>query len=210
MSETFKMKISKIKCDIITKKSVKIYALIDSRNLKVMYVGKTESSLEKRLWQHLNHTNGSSKKVKWINDCISNNVDVLIKTLEEVPLYKSEEAEIKWIKYYAVNSVLNSNKGGGGSFSNKNYNSLFKFRIFMENNYSKNTINSYLTAVKSMLEFYKDIRRPIEINSDMISEYLDTLPLNTRRVTLSAIKLFYLNIINQPKKVNGINYLCKT
>lgn len=189
-------------------KKVKIYALICPITKEVKYIGKTFASLKDRLSKHLYTLKSNSKKNIWINENIKNNIYPEIILIDEVNL--SNIAEQKWISYYGIDNLYNENKGGGG-YSIKGYDDVLnKYKLFLIENYSKNTVKNYGSCVKMFLIYWDKVPRPKNINKIKIQEYLNTInDINSKKIALSAIKLFYAKIIKQPNKLKTIKYQYK-
>lgn len=93
---------------------IHIYALVDPRDSKVRYVGRTEYRLEARLQQHVREAKAtpyiSVNKAQWIADLLSQNLTPRIELLEDVSFEKGEDAETEWIhKTIASGAVLTNN-----------------------------------------------------------------------------------------------------
>ena len=89
-----------------------IYGLVDPRNSKIRYVGKTGRTT-KRLWEHIRHCKEHTKKGCWIKKLVSMGMRPRIKVLETVEESKWKHREKFWIKKLSKNSNLtNLTKGG--------------------------------------------------------------------------------------------------
>lgn len=78
-----------------------IYALIDPRNEKVAYVGKT-SRVDKRFREHLRRQQGSAK-YQWIQELLNENLNPVCEVLETISdptNVDPGERECFWINYY--------------------------------------------------------------------------------------------------------------
>lgn len=75
-------------------------------------------------------------------------------------------------------------------------------------NYSKNTIENYVSQVKCFLEYFNNIAtKPSEISEKQIKEWLlMAKTINSRKHRISAIKLFYKYTGKQPLKLKHIEY----
>lgn len=75
-------------------------------------------------------------------------------------------------------------------------------------NYTLSTINNYCSQVKIFLLNYEDIAtKPTEISERLIKEWLlEANTINSRKHRISALKLFYKLVINQPLKFKHIEY----
>lgn len=95
-------------------KNTKIYKLIDPRDEKVKYVGKTIRTLEYRLYQHLQCYN-KTKKDSWIKSLLSKNLEPRIELIEQCDEIIWEDRERFWIKFYKTKGDLkNMTEGGVG------------------------------------------------------------------------------------------------
>jgi len=191
-------------------KKVKIYAILCPTTKDVKYIGKTFGTLKDRLSKHIYNKKDNSKKKNWIVEIIKNNIYPEIILIEEVDSILSNITEQKWILYYGIDNLLNENKGGGGC-SLKGYDDVLnKYKIFLIENYSKNTVSNYVSCIKLFLTYYSQISRPKNINKIQIESYLNSInDISTRKIALSSIKLFYSEIIKQPKKLNSVKYQYK-
>lgn len=98
---------------------VNIYALIDPRDGRCRYVGKTKNDLEKRLRGHINDAKrrpGEIARFRWINALAKSGVVPLIKTLEVVSPDDWQAAEQMWIHEMRARfpGLLNGTDGGDG------------------------------------------------------------------------------------------------
>lgn len=96
---------------------VKIYSLVDPRNNRIMYIGRTKARLSARLAGHCHdsrHKNGP--KDKWIRELNDLKLKPIISMIEDVEEEIWREREIYWIAFYRqLNSTLcNLAKGGEG------------------------------------------------------------------------------------------------
>jgi len=102
---------------------VKIYALIDPNNNSVRYIGKTELSLEKRLYLHLWDLKrcGNKHKVNWINKLKKENKKPEIVLIEEVDFDDWKFFEQYWIEQFKAwgFNLLNYHEGGSGFTSDQ-------------------------------------------------------------------------------------------
>lgn len=81
-----------------------IYCLLDPKTFEVKYVGRTTSTIEKRLSQHYSSTNKNNGCLcYWIKTLKNKGLKPLIFALEVVPDKKGGFFEKKWIKYYDKN-----------------------------------------------------------------------------------------------------------
>ncbi len=98
-------------------KSTVIYSLVDPRDERVRYVGKTMVSLRERLIGHLYESKrGRNKRHNWIRKLTSLGLEPRIVPLETVPPGGDwAEAERRWISLLgASHDLLNGTTGGEG------------------------------------------------------------------------------------------------
>lgn len=73
--------------------------------------------------------------------------------------------------------------------------------------YAKNSIDNYVSCIgKFLAHFENEATKPSEISADKIKRFLTGLHPNTHKAYLSAIKLFYDKIGNQPNKLDKVEY----
>jgi len=107
----------------ITKKVI-IYILKDPITNKVRYVGKTETSLQKRLYDHI-YNKTKTPKSSWIQSLLKQNLKPLIEEIERTTRANWIEREIYWISFYKnqgeklTNSTLGGDGRTGGFFVSK-------------------------------------------------------------------------------------------
>lgn len=101
-----------------------IYGLVDPDSNKIRYVGKTSSTIERRLLEHINdaisimNKKGKkkiNKRYSWIISLLKNNQKPTIKLLEEVE-NDGNERECYWIA--TLPNLTNMTKGGDGGDTN--------------------------------------------------------------------------------------------
>ena len=191
-------------------RKVKIYAILCPITKEVKYVGKTFGTLKDRLSRHISNSKDKSKKKIWIIENVKNNMFPEIMLIDEVDSVLSNVTEKKWILYYGIDNLLNENKGGGGCSIKGFDDVLNKYKIFLIDNYSKNTVSNYMSCVKLFLSYYNNIPRAKNINKIQVQDYLNTInDVNSKKIALSSIKLFYSEIIKQPNKLKTIKYQYK-
>ena len=95
-------------------RTVKIYGLRCPVKQEIRYVGKTISSLEKRLRDHISQSLRKTEKLtykeNWIRKLNSDNLTPSIELIEECRESDWKEREIFWIAYYK--NLTNSTIGG--------------------------------------------------------------------------------------------------
>lgn len=194
--------------------TINIYGLCCPDTNIVKYVGKTSLPLKRRLGQHINKSNSKNKtkKNEWIIELLKNNKKPYIILLEIVTNKNVNSKEKVWILKFGLPNLVNGNIGGGGNngdgiLRNNAYKSKF-INYMNESNYSKQTKNNYISYINSFIDYFKnELKSPKEINSKQIDKYISLLKnRNTRNVNITALKLFYIKIMNQPLKLNQIKY----
>jgi hypothetical protein len=187
---------------------VTIYSLSCPDTGIIKYIGKTQLSLKRRLSAHICQTHGSATKREWIKELKALGKFPLINSIEETDNRRWSGREKYWINKYQSNGLLNKNKGGGGNHRGKTH-VIESFKLFLDNNgYSKNVSKNYLCCVSMFLrKYFKDAPTPQRVNSKTIKEYVDAIVNhNTQKVVISALKLFYSEIIKEPQKLRLIKY----
>ena len=102
-----------------------IYALLDSRNGELRYVGKTAKSLQWRVAHHLRQARRMGRKhrsVNWLRGLIKEGIRPQVIELERVESGEDwEEAERFWIEYmrFLGAKLLNMTLGGEGAVGHK-------------------------------------------------------------------------------------------
>lgn len=109
---------SKEICEIADK-FIRIYALVDPRDDRVRYVGKTIRTLEQRLYFHFySLRREKNKRCSWMKSLLKQDLKPNIILLEEFPYRKDWfDREIYWIAYYRslFSDLLNMTDGGDGN-----------------------------------------------------------------------------------------------
>lgn len=104
-------------------KAAYIYGLCDPRNgtdiTSVRYVGKTTTTLDRRLRQHIQYKSvlqDSTHKARWIRKLLRENVVPIMIALEETTAQRVNEREVFWIRYCRQLGcrLTNSTAGGEG------------------------------------------------------------------------------------------------
>jgi hypothetical protein len=93
-----------------------IYALIDPRTDRVMYVGQS-IDIDYRFRQHLDgwRHDSNRRKVQWIGELQRIGMLPILKIIEECPFGDCDTAEIRWIRHYKVMGQCEFNRALGGS-----------------------------------------------------------------------------------------------
>lgn len=136
-------------------RKVKIYYLFDPKNKQPKYIGKTVSSLQKRLRDHISESKRRANTYKhhWINKLIAKGRKPCIELLEECLENNWKEREIYWISFFS--NLTNSTPGGEG-VSNPIKMPVFQYSIYgvfikeydsiedamYSNNFKKGTVDS--------------------------------------------------------------------
>lgn len=96
--------------------TVYIYALIDPRNNKIRYIGKTTNKLNIRLSKHVSNTKYGklSHCQNWIKQLLKLNLKPTIDLIEKANISNWREKEIFWIKFFRTkyNDLTNISDGG--------------------------------------------------------------------------------------------------
>ncbi len=98
-----------------------IYGLVDPRNNKIRYIGKTIHP-KNRLSGHISEC--KNKKVihhraKWIRSILKLNLRPLIKFIKICPLDEFYKYESEYIKLYESNNLTNSDMSGSGNIGRR-------------------------------------------------------------------------------------------
>lgn len=100
-------------------KTVTIYALLDPRDMRCRYVGKTKHDVQKRLRGHINDAKrraGEIPRFRWINALEKSGVLPLAVVLEKVSADDWQAAEQMWVceMRHRFPDLLNATDGGDG------------------------------------------------------------------------------------------------
>lgn len=101
------------------RKVVYIYALLDPRDKRIRYVGKT-NNLKRRYEQHIyEHTGINPRKERWINGLRKGGLLPEIKVVEECTVDNWQERERSWISKCReeYDDLINLTDGGDGNTS---------------------------------------------------------------------------------------------
>lgn len=97
---------------------VKIYVLIDPITLKVRYIGRTKSTLKKRLGEHVSKSKYNycnTHKGAWIRSLLNVNLKPIIRKLTEIDGWEeSHKLERSLINKYQNRLVNHDDRGFGG------------------------------------------------------------------------------------------------
>ncbi|MDD4971915.1 MAG: phage integrase N-terminal SAM-like domain-containing protein [Paludibacter sp.] len=189
------------------KGTVLIYGLVCPLTSEIKYVGRTVQSLNRRLSMHRTVNKHKCNKDKWHDSLLKLNLFPSIKLLHVSNTTDWRIDEKLWIEKLSSNGLLNEATGGGGGIGIKiNYCDLFV--NYLVDNKSGSTIKNYKSVIhRFLLNFNRLYKNPKDISTIKICEYLNRIEnKNTRKTTMSCIKLFYNVIINQPKKFKNVEY----
>ena len=192
---------------------IRIYGLFCPDAERIVYVGKTQFSLKRRLQNHFSQKRGKCKKVQWVQKLILRNKKPKIILLENADAKTWRALEKKWIRDLSLHGILlNENGGGGGGIHGDGEEWIDKFDYYMvKNGYSLPTRKSYKSHVNKLFRMYFVGKpEPKRLNLGNVRAYIDTISNhNTQKVAISSLKVFYKHIINQPKKLFSIKYCYK-
>ena len=92
-----------------------IYALIDPRNNRVRYIGKSDD-LEDRVYEHFKPSKLklNDRKAAWLRLLLSMDMKPEVKVLEELTHKQWKSSERYWINFYKDCDLLNMKAGTGG------------------------------------------------------------------------------------------------
>jgi len=190
-----------------------IYSLSCPLTKSIRYIGKTYLPIKQRLYLHISKRNSTnSKKNLWIRELAIVGLLPIIEVLETVPTEQASFKEKEWISKLGISNLLNGNLGGGGNnYYRVKKNSIYiaKFRFCLEkSSYSKNSKRNFISYIKRFIsEFEGKKKSPKEINQNEIRHYIGLIKnKNTRNAHIVALKCFYKEVMNQPKKLKFINY----
>jgi len=187
---------------------IKIYCLYNPYNCEIRYIGRTKSSLEKRLSQHIcksknNYSN--SHKENWIRSLLKNGIGPKIKLLtilncswEESHIYEKKLVEKHFIKHSLVNGV---DAGPGNLIKNINVNNemVRKRKITEYFNKEENKTNFYNTiyCYNSDNTFYKEYKsvkfasEELNVSKTSISNHINRF--DNYNMNVKSIKGFYFS-----------------
>lgn len=96
----------------------KIYAWVCPETKAIVYVGKTSTTISRRMHSHFGRARRHCKTAKevWLRDILERGLSPEIVILEETEVSLSSEAERKWASHYSqISPLLNSTKVGAGN-----------------------------------------------------------------------------------------------
>jgi len=189
---------------------ITIYTLTDPRDNLVKYVGKTKSTLKKRLQSH--ESDARTRKVRnlninWIKNLLDNGLHPIIEELESVSEFEWEQAEIFWINQIRVwgFQIKNMTIGGdrGGDWTGKHHTVETKLKIGKANTGKNNGFYN-----KTHSELHKDKLRNLaknrsgrKLSEDSIKKMKSHIKTENHRKKLSSA------LLNNPKLVKKINQI---
>lgn len=96
-----------------------IYGLVDPRNNKIRYIGKTINP-KSRMYSHFNEIKYyNTYKSRWIKKILSLKLKPIMKILKICPLEDFEKYEAEYIKIYKLNNLVNSDEAGQGNIGRR-------------------------------------------------------------------------------------------
>lgn len=187
---------------------IKIYCLYNPYDCKIRYIGRTKSSLNKRLSQHIcksknNYSN--SYKENWIRNLLKNGIKPKIRLLvelncswEESHIYEKSLIEKYLVKHSLVNGV---DAGPGNLIKNINIDNelIRKQKIKEYFNKEENKKNFYNTiyCYNSDNSFYKEYKsvkfasEELNISKTSISNHINRF--DNYKMNVNPIKGFYFS-----------------
>lgn len=171
-----------------------IYGLIDPRNNKIRYIGKSNNPNQR----FINHCSKSQHKgtykYNWIMKLIDLGLSPILIAIEEVPIEDWKTREKYWINYYKDNSLVNCTQGGDGlSYGNQT--------SFKKGHTPWNKGKSGYTTTKKGREVPQEVR-------DKISNTLKGKPSKKKReviqLTLEGIFINQFTSIKEAIDTTGI------
>lgn len=198
---------------------VKIYCLYNPQNLKIRYIGRTKSQLNKRLSQHIckakyyrkyvTNKNGSYL-ANWINSLLKDGIKPKIKLLTTVEGWKhSHKIEKKIIqKHFKKHRLVNGDDRGPGNCSkNPSKKALEKTRKKLKEYYSKeeNKTQFYnkIYCYNSSGFFYKEYKssifacKELNIKRSVLSNHISRFDNYNKNV--NPLKGFYFSKYKKEK-----------
>lgn len=97
-----------------------IYALVDPRDLRVRYVGKSHDPDNRLRYHMMCHTNNAHLN-SWLSQLIRAGLQPLVRIIEECPVSKWKQRERFWISSFRQRGVRLTNKADGGQGFAKGY-----------------------------------------------------------------------------------------
>lgn len=128
-------------------KLTNIYGLKEKEGI-IRYIGKSDN-INLRLKHHILESKrlNKTRKHKWINKAIKNNIEIEVVCLEIVDYEIWQEKEIYWIDKYKSNDLTNHSKGGLGG-------GLKKYTITY--NETKEWVKKKLPNIKSQISWNRN------------------------------------------------------
>ncbi len=104
-------------------KTAKIYTLSDPETGEIRYVGKTEKTLQERIYYHtwdIKRTKNKHKK-NWFNSLFKKNLKPKIELVDEIPINEWRFWEKYWISQFKTwgFNLINNTEGGEGYTSSQ-------------------------------------------------------------------------------------------
>ena len=154
-----------------------LYGLSSSENPdKILYIGYTKKTKEKRLIEHLSESRkrNKTKKTKWINSVFNRGFIIVVQELDtETTIENIKLKEIEYIKMFKSfgASLKNGTNGGDGAVGNKNTENII---LFNKEHHSKTMyIFNYKTG--EFIQEYKNISQYCRDNKLTRNGVIDVL-----------------------------------
>lgn len=187
---------------------IKIYCLYNPYNCEIRYIGRTKSSLEKRLSQHICKSKNyysNSHKENWVRNLLKNGIKPKIRILtildctwEESHIYEKDLVKRHLIKHRLVNGV---DAGPGTLIKNININNeiIRKRKIKEYFNKEENKTNFYnvIYCYNNSNIFYKEYKsvkfasQELEVSATSISNHINRF--DNYKMKVNSIKGFYFS-----------------
>lgn len=142
-----------------------IYALVDPRNKNIRYIGKANNP-NQRLIQHLRSPLDCLKE--WLNELKQENLKPILSKLESTTHDNIAEAEIKWIKTYESEHLLNITH-------NKFNNPIYLNSTIKELKYELNLYQNKIKELNLLLSNYLGVEDNTNLLDDLKNEIRDNL-----------------------------------
>lgn len=150
--------------DTATENTWTIYALVDPRDQTPRYLGKTVSTLQQRLHDHVyssrpHRANVSTRKTAWIQELLSENLSPDIVVIEQGVGDSWQEAEIRQIKEHRekYGELITNIRDGGIDQGPMKHSEISKQRISKANKGRKHTAEARARMAKPWL---RGVKRP--------------------------------------------------
>ncbi len=183
-----------------------IYALVDPRNNRVRYIGKSDDP-QKRLLEHYKETiskNHNPYMTRWLNKLSRMSLEPEVMVVDEVPKHcwpKYEKAWIRSMKAAYGKQIINIHEGGTGGDTMSGRKHSLETRQKMSNVARENRSNRARSGHLSWLKC------PIEKRSPSVGENSPTAILDNEQVR-EIYRLYKTGNYTQPElgTMFGVNY----